>query len=216
MTENEKAFDKTLQHLERIFNNLNQHWSSIQLLLGAVSKPLIIDDRGLANCLKKFTEDMCKFMDEMRTFDFAQSAAEIKYIGKRLNEIEEMIRGIKEQGIEKKVRIDLTLDGYEMVRKKKVDELFEEEKDKFVNVDAQVENILKTLAKREAEVLIHRIGLLGEKKKTLQEVGDKIGLSRERVRAIQSKALRKLRQPTRIEMVRNCGHLHLQEEVLGK
>jgi RNA polymerase sigma factor (sigma-70 family) len=216
MTESEDKFNKALQHLERIFNNLNQHWHSIQLLLGHVSKPLVIDDRGLANVLKKFTEDLGNFMDEMRKFDFAQAAAEIKYIGKRVNGIEQLIQDIKTQGVEKKVRVDLTLDGYEMVRKKKLNEIFEDEKETFVNVDAQVENILKTLEKREAEVLIHRFGLLGEKKKTLETTGEIIGLTRESIRRIVAKALRKLRHPVRVELVHNCDHLVLKEAVLGK
>ncbi len=60
-----------------------------------------------------------------------------------------------------------------------------------------IEDILNTLSEREANVLRMRFGLLGEKTSTLEEVGKRFGVTRERIRQIEAKALRKLKHPSR-------------------
>lgn len=57
--------------------------------------------------------------------------------------------------------------------------------------------VLNTLSEREKRVIELRFGLNGEKPCTLEEVGEKFGVTRERIRQIESKALRKLRHPSR-------------------
>ena len=57
--------------------------------------------------------------------------------------------------------------------------------------------VLSTLTERERTVLIERFGLLDGKPKTLEEVGVRFKVTRERVRQIEAKALRKMRHPTR-------------------
>src|SRR3984885_11011612 len=57
--------------------------------------------------------------------------------------------------------------------------------------------VLATLTDRERTVLIERFGLLDGKPKTLEEVGVRFKVTRERVRQIEAKALRKMRHPTR-------------------
>jgi len=57
--------------------------------------------------------------------------------------------------------------------------------------------VLSTLTDRERTVLIERFGLLDGKPKTLEEVGLRFKVTRERVRQIEAKALRKMRHPTR-------------------
>jgi RNA polymerase primary sigma factor len=61
----------------------------------------------------------------------------------------------------------------------------------------RVHVILATLTPREEKVLRRRFGIGEETGHTLQEVGDEFGLTRERIRQIQAKALTKLRHPSR-------------------
>lgn len=57
----------------------------------------------------------------------------------------------------------------------------------------QLESLMKVLDEREKEIIKHRFGLEGEEPKTLNEVGDILGISRERVRQLENRALKKLR-----------------------
>ena len=67
----------------------------------------------------------------------------------------------------------------------------------------QLEEVLKTLTPREEEVLRMRFGLIDSKPHTLEEVGKKFDVTRERIRQIESKALRKLRHPSRSKKLRD-------------
>lgn len=60
-----------------------------------------------------------------------------------------------------------------------------------------VEEVLSALSDREAKVLRMRFGLNNDKMMTLEEVGKKFGVTRERIRQIEAKALRKLKHPSR-------------------
>ena len=61
----------------------------------------------------------------------------------------------------------------------------------------QLEQVLETLSEREALVLRLRYGLLDGRSYTLEEVGQQLNVTRERIRQIEAKALRKLRHPSR-------------------
>ena len=63
--------------------------------------------------------------------------------------------------------------------------------------------VLQTLTDREERVLRLRYGLLDGKTHTLEEVGREFGVTRERIRQIEGKALRKLRQPSRQKKLRD-------------
>ena len=67
----------------------------------------------------------------------------------------------------------------------------------------QVQNALAALTDREREVLELRYGLLDGKDHTLEEVGQYFKVTRERIRQIEAKALRKLRHPTRSRDLRD-------------
>lgn len=63
--------------------------------------------------------------------------------------------------------------------------------------------ILNTLTDREADVLRLRFGMYDGKSHTLEEVGQIFGVTRERIRQIESKAIRKLRHPSRAKRIRD-------------
>ncbi|MQG76836.1 MAG: RNA polymerase sigma factor RpoD [SAR202 cluster bacterium] len=67
----------------------------------------------------------------------------------------------------------------------------------------QVEDVLNTLSDRERRVLELRFGLIDGRSRTLEEVGRDFGVTRERIRQIEAKALRKLRHPTRSRKLRD-------------
>src|SRR3989304_1252431 len=65
------------------------------------------------------------------------------------------------------------------------------------NVTKQILKVLKTLTPREAEIIRMRFGIGFDKDHTLEEVGRQFSITRERVRQIEAKAIRKLRHPSR-------------------
>jgi RNA polymerase primary sigma factor len=67
----------------------------------------------------------------------------------------------------------------------------------------KIQDVLDTLPPREARILRLRFGLENGKAYTLEEVGQKFGLTRERIRQIESKALRRLRHPRRARQLKD-------------
>ena len=66
----------------------------------------------------------------------------------------------------------------------------------------KMNEVLRTLTDRERKVLIQRFGLADGKPKTLEEVGVEFKVTRERIRQIEAKALRKMRHPTRSKQLK--------------
>jgi RNA polymerase primary sigma factor len=73
----------------------------------------------------------------------------------------------------------------------------------YVLLKEQLGEVLETLTDREKKVLQLRFGLNDGKSRTLEDVGQYFGVTRERIRQIEAKALRKLRHPTRSKKLRD-------------
>ena len=71
------------------------------------------------------------------------------------------------------------------------------------NMSERTRDALKTLTKREENVLRMRFGIDSSKDHTLEEVGQDFDVTRERIRQIEAKALRKLRHPTRSKLLKS-------------
>ncbi len=67
----------------------------------------------------------------------------------------------------------------------------------------QIEKVMSTLSEKEREVLMYRFGLVDGTEYTLEQVGKMFNLTRERIRQIESKAIRKLRHPTRAKYLKD-------------
>lgn len=202
--------NRQIEHLKRIFDNLERYWHSIELLLGHVSKPLLVDDRGLANTLMHLRQTLQNTVEAVAVLDLTQTLGEIKFIGKKLHQIEADIAEIKNEGVKKKVQLSFVCDGYELSRKN-VEHVTSKDPEDLLR------ELMRTLSGREQEVLSYRFGLLGKKKiKTYIQLGNILGVSHGRVSQICKKALRKLRHPARRSLVEGCGNKLLIGEVLGE
>jgi RNA polymerase primary sigma factor len=67
----------------------------------------------------------------------------------------------------------------------------------------RVKDALGTLSSREREVIMMRFGMIDERPRTLEEVGREFNVTRERIRQIEAKALRKLRHPSRAKTLKD-------------
>ena len=71
-------------------------------------------------------------------------------------------------------------------------------------VAKKVKNVLSTLDEREADIIKRRFGIGNRRAQTLDDIGKDYGLSKERIRQIEEKAMRKLRNPMRASMLKEC------------
>ena len=76
----------------------------------------------------------------------------------------------------------------------------------FEMMKAQISDVLHQLGEREQRVIAMRFGLDGDRARTLEEVGDEFGVTRERIRQIEAKTLAKLRHPSRSDQLRDYLH----------
>jgi len=77
-----------------------------------------------------------------------------------------------------------------------------------INLKEQIEEALKSLTEREAKVLKMRFGLGDGNEHTLEEVGQQFKVTRERIRQIEAKALRKLKHPSRSRKLKSFTNNH--------
>jgi hypothetical protein len=76
-------------------------------------------------------------------------------------------------------------------------------RDENIILKEQIEEVLSTINPREKRVIQLRFGLEDGRNRTLEEVGKEFNVTRERIRQIESKALRKLRHPSRSRKLRD-------------
>lgn len=86
------------------------------------------------------------------------------------------------------------------------DQLTEKPEDHIIKQDNRrtIDKVLSTLTEREAKILRLRFGLDTPNCKTLIETGEEVGLTKERVRQLENNALRKLRQPCRMNILKSA------------
>lgn len=188
-------------------------------LVNLLSKPMLIDDRSLRGHLQEFRLAITEFKKEMEAFkedvgklNLSQTLSEIKFIGKRLDGIEKALSEMNEKGINKNIQLEFSVDGYQLVRKP----VSYDRNDPIEEPKDDLKKLLDTLTEREAKVLMHRFGLLGEKKKTHKAVGLIFKVSRERIRQIESRGLRKLRLSARRNLVDKITHKELKKSITGE
>jgi len=78
-----------------------------------------------------------------------------------------------------------------------------DEKASYTMLREQLSEVLHTLTPREESVLRLRFGLVDGRQRTLEEVGKEFNITRERIRQIEAKALRKLRHPSRSKRLKD-------------
>ncbi len=140
----------------------------------------------------------------------------LQFMAKKLHELTQEVHSIKENGVKKAIHLALTMDGYEMTKKKPPAKLTEDDLEEKVNDDEPVQKLLKTLTDREAKVLTHAYGFLGEKKKTAAATGKLLGVTGMRIRQLQEKSLRKCRHPSRRELIRNIANMEFRYDTIGE
>lgn len=72
----------------------------------------------------------------------------------------------------------------------------------FAFLKEKLRDVLDSLSDREREVIEQRFGLRDRTARTLEEVGHQFNVTRERIRQIEAKALRKLRHPSRLDKIK--------------
>ena len=71
------------------------------------------------------------------------------------------------------------------------------------SLNTEIDRVLSTLSEREAEIIKLFFGIGPNPEMTLEEIGDKFGLTRERVRQIKEKAIRKLRAGNKCDQLKS-------------
>lgn len=212
LVEDNQRMHQKLNNLERHVVNFIYPTQDLQKLLNSQFAPLTIDDRNLKVLLKEFRQIQSEFQININAVNLDQTLSEMKYIGKRMNEIEIALKEIKENGLRKEVKLEFSCDGYELVKKPKGYSLADEIEKPLETL----QDIIKKLSRIESHILVNKLGLFGMKKQTYVSIGKELNITRERTRQIYAKAIRKLRTKEISGLVKKSGNIYLIEEVFGK
>ena len=208
----EKEIELRLNSIEHQLHFFSEAYKNLHNMLIRGDKINVTSDsiNREVDRLKQERLSLHHLMDE---FKEEGVLASIKFMAKHIYEIQQELHAIKNDGMTKKIHLDLTMEGYEMVKRTPSMDELEMIKIKEYDADLAMQNLLKELPTKERLVLLHRFGLLGEKVKTLQATGKALGITREPVRRHEIMALRRLRHPTRKHLVDQITHKKLKEAI---
>jgi RNA polymerase sigma factor (sigma-70 family) len=142
---------------------------------------------------KKVVEKLCNFFHcDLEDILPNELARQIK----NNSDIAELLQ--EEQTVYKEIDVEYL--GYDEIPQNLL--AYEEDFSKQIDLRETIKKVLQTLTLREGEVIKMRFGIGDGVGHTLEEVGAEFGVTRERIRGIEAKAIRKLKHPARIKVLR--------------
>lgn len=158
-------------------------------LLNLLSRPLKIE----TDAFQGLVRDLKKEIDNFASIDALKTIGEIKFVGKKMDEIEKKLKEILANGIEHNIDLNFRVDGYTLVKKP----VGHDKKDQIEDPYAEYTSILSLLEDKEREIVKSYLGICGKDKKNFREIGEEIYISSERTAKIFHRSIDKLRQFTR-------------------
>jgi len=133
-----------------------------------------------------------------------------KEIAIRMGSTVKKIQGIKRAIIKEPISLDTPVTEDLSVEDYVPDESYNspEEQTQIKVLNASMEELLKSLDDREKKIITYRFGINGEQTKTLEQLGQLMGFSKERIRQLEDGAIRKLREQDHLQ--------HFKEFIMGK
>lgn len=179
--------------IQNISDVLRSHDSIAHLkqLVNQLRMPIEINDKKLQEKFDKFNEMISGFTKEFDNVNKDNRFAEIKYIGKRLLKIEQIVDQMKEKGIKQELKLNFTCDGYDLVpRTQSYDE-----NEEPVNLEKQKLDIaLRGLSVTEKDIVLSKLGLGGKEAMTFKALSEIYNVSPPTASHIFKKAIRFLRK----------------------
>lgn len=123
-----------------------------------------------------------------------------KQLGKKPEVVEEVLRqAISPISLDKEIGEETTL--REMIEDKETSSPLQDSEKTLLG--EKIKEVIGALSERERRILELRFGFLDGQRRTLEEIGEEFGVTRERVRQIEAEALRKLRHPSRARKIKD-------------
>ena len=204
-----------LQQIQSIFRDSSvkdEFVTTINAAIQRMNRPLTVDDRDLRKLAQELRDTVKDFIETASNVDVGKTLGEIKFIGKKLQEIEVHLNNPPNKEEKKKIELVFKCDGYELVKRPvNYDPL-----EKIELPEENLKQLLETLTTNEKLCVIHRLGLLGEEPQAFAKIAKIIGVSGGRVGQIYQKALRKLRHPKRIKLAEKTRCPILELAIFGE